>query len=309
MTNEYEDVLRDVAGAVPTAIVLDAGLATSMKTHAFRAAYPNRYFNLGIAEQHAVSFASGLARRGFIPLLHSFSNFLARRAHDQIAISVCWPRCNVKLIAGSCGVFDGRNGPSHMATDDLAAMAALPNMVVVEPGDKRQLRGLLRRVLATNGPAYVRVRRFGAPENLLPDHPDDDGTHVFHRCDDARVTLVVGGSLLCEGLLAVKVLADRDIPVDAIHVAVLKPLDAEAILSSAVRSRLVVSVENHVASGGFSDAVARAIGGLGVRHARCTLPDTAIPAGDAAWQLAYCRLDGVSIADFVEEYVRKGQHV
>src|SRR6201999_2217287 len=105
-------------------VVLDAGLATSMQTTLFQKAFPDRYFNLGIAEQNAVSLASGLARRGWIPLLHTFSNFLARRAHDQIALSIVWPGCNVKLIAGSCGLFDGRNGPSHMAIEDLAVMAA-----------------------------------------------------------------------------------------------------------------------------------------------------------------------------------------
>lgn len=306
---DYEEILREVAGGVPSAVVLDAGLATSMKTRLFREAFPQRYFNLGIAEQHAVSLASGLARRGFVPLLHTFSNFLARRAHDQIALSVCWPGCNVKLIGGSCGVFDGRNGPSHMATDDLAAMMALPDILVAEPGDQRQVRGLLRRIIAARGPAYLRLRRHDAPQDLLRDCPDDGGTHVVQQRDGARATLVVAGSLLGEGLLAVKMLNDRRVLVDALHVAVLKPLDDAPVVRSAARSRLVVTVENHVASGGISDAISRAIGPLGVRQLRRALPDRFVPAGDPAWQLAHCGLDAVSIADLVEQVVREATHV
>lgn len=306
---DYEEILLEIAGGLSSAVVLDAGLATSMKTQLFREAFPDRYFNLGIAEQHAVSLASGLARRGFVPLLHTFSNFLARRAHDQIALSVCWPGCNVKLIAGSCGVFDGRNGPSHMATDDLAAMMALPGMLVVEPGDQRQTRGLLRRIIAARGPAYVRLRRHDVPRDLLPDHPDDGGTHVVQRRDGARVTLVIAGSLLGEGLLATKMLNDRRVLVDALHVAVLKPFDDEPVVRSAARTRLVVTLENHVASGGISDAVNRVIGPMGVRQLRRALPDRFIPAGDPAWQLAHCGLDAASIADFVELAVRETTHV
>lgn len=304
---EYEQILCELAGADPSIVVLDAGLATSMKTHTFQEAHPTRYFNLGIAEQNAVGVASGLARRGFVPLLHTFSNFLSRRAHDQIALSVAWPGCKVKLIAGSCGVFDGRNGPSHMAIDDLAAMSALPNMLVIEPGDQRQTYGLMRRAIAHDGPAYLRLRRLGAPPALLPGTADDAVVHVVQRNDAARGTLVIGGSLLEEGLVAYKILARRGVPLDVIHIAVLKPLDAAAIIDSARRTGLVFTMENHVVSGGFGDAVARAVGPLGVRHLRWGLPDEFIPAGDSAWQLAYCGLDAVSVAYRIEASLNEGQ--
>jgi transketolase len=295
----YEVMLRDLGMENPSVIVIDAGLATSMKTNLFEQAFPERYLNLGIAEQNAVSVASGLARRGLIPLLHTFSNFIARRAHDQVALSIAWPGCNVKLIGGSCGLFDGRNGPSHMAIDDLAVMMSLPGMMVVEPGDQRQTRQLLFTVAAHDGPAYFRLRRHGVPDDLLPEFADSVGTVVIQRPEKSRCTLVVGGSMLQEAQLATRVLQDKDIFIDLIHVSILRPLDIEPIISSASRTRLVVTLENHVACGGLGDAMARAIGPLGFRHLRLSLPDEFIPAGDPAWQLAYCGLDALSLVDHI----------
>jgi len=306
---EYEFILRDLGHANPAVIVIDAGLATSMKTHLFAKAFPERYFNLGIAEQNAVSVASGLARRELVPLVHTFSNFIARRAHDQVALSVAWPRCNVKLIGGSCGVFDGRNGPSHMAIDDLATMFALPGMLIVEPGDRRQTRELLHAVVSHAGPAYLRLRRHGAPEDLLPDLPVDSGVVVAARQENSRATLVAAGSMLGEALQATRLLNESGVPIDLIHVSILRPLHAQPILESAQRTGLVITLENHVASGAFGDAVSRHVAPHGLRHIRFALPDEFIPAGDPRWQLAYCGLDAVAIADRVTQLIAEGTNV
>ncbi len=296
----YGLFLCQLGDADPRVVVIDAGLATSMQTAVFREAWPRRYFNLGIAEQNAVGVASGLARRGFVPLVHSFSNFLARRAHDQIAVSVAWPGCQVKFIAGSCGVFDGRNGPSHMAVDDLAAMSALPGMMVAEPGDLEQTRDLLHAIVKYPGPAYLRVRRHNAPRSLLPGTTGAMGTVVVQQRAEARVTLVVGGSLLSEGLQAVRMLGDRGLSVELVHVTILRPLDGEPIVASARRTGVVVTLENHVMTGGFGDGVARVVGDLGVRIVRLALPDVFVPAGDPAWQLAYCGLDAHSVVQRIQ---------
>jgi transketolase len=301
----YEELLRDAGELRPRTLVLDAGLATSMRTHLFRSAFPHRYFNLGIAEQNAVGVASGLARRGFVPMLHTFANFVTRRAHDQVALSVAWPRCNVKLIAGSCGVFDGRNGPSHMAIDDLAAMSALPGMMVVEPGDAQQTRALLSAVLDYEGPAYFRLRRNDVPRLIAPEDAAC-GTLVLHATDAPRCTLVACGTMLEETLAAHRMLGARGIAADLLHVSVLQPLDAAAIATSARRSRRVVTVENHVTTGGFGDAISRAIGPEGIPHLRLGLPSEFIPAGAPAWQLAYCGLDASAVATRVSRFVHEG---
>lgn len=292
----YEQILLEAGRARPEVLVLDAGLATSMRTHLFAAAFPERYFNLGIAEQNAVGVAGGLARRGFVPLLHTFSNFVARRAHDQLALSVAWPGCAVGVVAGSCGVFDGRNGPSHMATDDLAAVGALPGMWVAEPGDLRQTAHLLERLVGLGGPGYLRLRRFGAPADLLGEPLPPGGSVLVRARDDARCTLVACGSMLGEVLRAHALLQERGVPADVVHAAVLKPLDPAPILASAARTGLLVTVENHVAAGGWGDAVARHAGPRGIPHLRLALPDAYVPAGDPAWQLAWCGLDAERVA-------------
>lgn len=293
---EYDVILEEMGAGNEAVICLDAGLATSMKTHRFARAFPQRYFNLGIAEQNAVGVASGLARRGFIPLMHTFSNFLTRRAHDQMVLSAVWPGCPVKFIAGSCGVFDGRNGPSHMATDDLATASSMPGMMVVEPGDLRQTRALLDQIIQHPGPAYLRLRRYGQSVDCLGDAFNPGGTSVIQTHDAPQFTLVLGGSMLEEGLFAAKLVQDEGLALDILHVAVLKPLDAAPIIASAEKSKCVVTVENHIGRGGFGESVALALGPLGIAQHRFHLPDAFIPAGDATWQLHHCQLDAHSLA-------------
>jgi transketolase len=310
MSLAYGEVLRDLGRRYPQVLVLDAGLATSMHTNLFCSQFPERYLNLGIAEQNAVGVASGLARRGFIPVLHSFSNFLARRAHDQVFVAAVWPSCNVKFVAGTCGVFDGHNGPSHLAFDDLAVMCALPGVTVVEPGDLTQMRELLSMIVDKPGPAYLRLRRFGLPGDLLGDASLEQGTVVVSKDPVAICTLVACGSLLAEGIQATRMLADRGIHVDLIHISILNPLNAEPVLESARRTGQVVTIENHSPVGGFGDAIARALGSLGVQLYRLSIPCEIIPAGDPEWLLSYCGLDAASVTQSVSAIVqRRSPHV
>jgi transketolase len=293
----YARALRDLGNQHANAIVVDAGLATSMQTSLFQAAFPERYVNLGIAEANAVGYASGLARRGFRPIVHSFANFLARRAHDQIAVSIALPRLRVLLVGGSCGIFDGRNGPSHFASDDLATFTALPGFTVYEPADGDDLQEAMREAMAEDGPSYVRLRRNGMrPGN--GERRGGEGTHLVHAGGDpTAVTVVVIGNLLEEALTAVRILADEGIQADLFHVVRVKPLAIEAVLASARRSRRTVIVENHSMVGGGAQAVTTALAGHGINVACFTLPDDFLPAGDPQWLLAVTGLDATSLAD------------
>ncbi|MFD3504220.1 transketolase family protein [Streptomyces sp. NPDC058678] len=300
-SQSYGQLLVELGQGTPDLVVLDAGLGTSMETADFRAAYPDRYFNLGIAEQNAVGVASGLAHEGYVPLLHSFANFLVRRAHDQVAVSVAWPGRSVKLIAGHCGLWDGRNGPSHTSYDDLAGILNLPGMLVVEPADQTQTRHLMAEVIAYDGPAYVRLRRHGMPRDLAG-APLNRGS-VLVRQAPARpaCTVVAAGTMLAEALHAARLLGDTGTHVDLIGVAVLAPANLEPVLQSAARSGMVAVIENHAPHGGLADVVAAAVSPFGLPVHRFTLPKEFLPAGDSDWLLTHCGLAGPQLAARIEQ--------
>jgi transketolase len=293
----YARVLCDIGAADPAVFVIDAGLATSMQTGLFRAAFPERYVNLGIAEANAVGYASGLARRGIKPIVHSFGNFLARRAHDQIAISIALPRLPVLLVGGSCGVFDGRNGPSHFAGDDLATFTALPDFRVYEPADAADLKDAMREAVNGDGPAYVRLRRNGMP-SAIGDRGSRGATRRVHVAGKPSVVTVVAvGNLLDEALTAVRILADEDIQADLFHVMRIKPIEIEPIFASAKASGRAIVIENHCGIGGGAQAIAGALASHGIKISSFTLPDRFLPAGDPRWLLTHTGLDASSLAE------------
>jgi transketolase len=298
----YARILVEAGTAHPKLVVVDAGLATSMQTAAFRAAFPERYVNLGIAEANAVGFASGLARRGFHPVVHSFANFLARRAHDQIAVSVALPGLPVTLVGGSCSVFDGKNGPSHFAGDDLATFTTLPGFSVFEPADAVDLAAVL--TAAADRPAYLRLRRYGMPVSIGAHPTARAPVRLVHDGGpDAVATIVAIGAMLDETLTACRILDDDGFAVDLFHILRIKPLDADLILASAHRTRCVVAVENHVAVGGGASLVEARVAPLGIRFCSLSLPDEFQPAGDPNWLLARCGLDATSLAERIADFL------
>lgn len=308
-SRRYGEMLVGLGRDHPDLIVLDAGLGTSMETAGFQAAYPDRYINLGIAEQNAVGVASGLAREGFVPILHSFANFLARRARDQIAVSVAWPGVPVKLVVGSCGLWDGRNGASHTGNDDLAGIVNMPGMLVAEPADQAQTRQLLADLIAYPGPAYMRLRRHGMPRDIAG-QPLDDGSVLVHQASGRPAcTLVAIGTMLAEALYAARLLGDGGTEVDLIGVSVLTPASLGPVIESVGRSGLAVVIENHAPHGGFADSIAAALSPLGVAMHRFTLPREFLPAADPTWLLAHCSLSGPQIAARIDDVLARPSEV
>jgi transketolase len=294
----YAPLLTALGGRDERVVVVDAGLGSSMQTGQFRAAFPRRYINLGIAEANAVGFSSGLARRGLRPFVHSFSNFLARRAHDQIAISVVVPGLPVTFVAGSCGVFDGRNGPSHFAGDDLAGMCALPGMTLFEPADAADLATVLEWAHASVGPVYLRLRRNGMPQAIGNPRQSRGAVRLIQLGPASPVVTVVAiGAILDEAVTSCRILVDHGIVPELFHVLRIKPLDGSTILASARNTGRIVVIENHVAHGGCAGDIAALAAGEGIRFDALTLPDNILPAGDPRWLLTHCGLDATSIAE------------
>jgi len=254
MRDAFAAALVELGRERPEVLVLDADLNTSSKTVAFKDAFPDRFIQVGIAEQDLFGIAAGLALEGFLPFPSTFAVFAARRALDQIAISICYPSLNVKIPGSYVGLPTSRAGASHNCIEDIAVMRSLPNMRVADPGDNRDLRAILRTAAATPGPAYFRVTRLRVDDLFGPDHSFEWGRGELLR-DGDDVTLFGTGIMTGLCVRAADRLAADGIRARVVHLASIKPLDADLVVQSARRTGCAVTAENATILGGFGAAV------------------------------------------------------
>ena len=244
-------------------IVLDCQTAMPTAAVAFAKAFPDRFIDLGIAEQNAVSFAAGLARMGFVPIVPLFACFSSRRALDQVTIQAAYANLNVKVCGLYAGLTSPNTGATHQMISDLAVMRSIPNMTVVEPADALEMRQALAAVVAHRGPVYFRMVRgdIGGP---CPRVVPDDYTFRLGRAALLRegrdVTLAGSGLMVSRCLAAAEILEREGISADVVTVSTIKPLDAELLIARARRTGAVVTAENHSVVGGLGGAVAEALG-------------------------------------------------
>jgi transketolase len=220
----------------------------------FKQAYPERFIQVGIAEQNLFGISAGLALSGFIPFPSTFAVFASRRALDQIAISICFPNLNVKIPGSYVGLPTSRAGASHNCIEDIVVMRALPNMRVADPADAADLRAVMLHAAAVDGPVYFRITRLTIPPIFGKDHTFEWGKGVVVRegCD---VTLFGTGIMTSFCLSAADMLAEQEISAEVVHLASIKPIDRELILASAARTGCAVTAENATINGGFGSAV------------------------------------------------------
>jgi transketolase len=234
--------------------VLDADLCTSTKANLFRDRFPSRFVQLGIAEQNLFGVAAGLALEGFIPFPCTFASFAARRALDQLAISICYAGLNVKVPGSYPGLPTSRAGASHNCIEDLSVMRALPNMRVADPGDNAELVAIMEAAVETPGPVYFRVTRL-----TLPPLPGQSMGFQWGKGRIVRpgkdVTLFGTGMMTSLCLRAADELAGESIEAEVVHLASVKPIDRELIAESAGRTGCGVTAENGTILGGFGSAV------------------------------------------------------
>ncbi len=258
--------MRDAFGAAlvelgrerPDVFVLDADLNTSSKTNLFLDAFPARFIQVGIAEQDLFGIAAGLALEGFIPFPSTFAVFAARRALDQIAISIAYPRLNVKIPGSYVGLPTSRAGASHNSVEDIAVMRAVPNMLVADPGDNADLRAVVRAAAETPGPVYFRVTRLNVPDMFDVDHEFRWGHGEIVRAGN-DVSLFSTGIMTSLCLRAADLLEGEGISGEVVHLASIKPLDAELVRRSASKTGCAVTAENATVIGGFGSAVLEAL--------------------------------------------------
>mgnify|MGYP003115648712 CR=1 FL=1 len=265
----------------PDIVGLTADLAKYTDLHVFAEAYPDRFYQMGMAEQLLMSAAAGLAREGFMPFATTYAVFASRRAYDFICMAIAEEKLNVKICCALPGLTTGY-GPSHQATDDVAIFRAMPNMAIVDPCDARDVETAVPAIAAHRGPVYMRLLRGKVPLVL-----DEYGyefefgkAKLLHHGND--VLFISTGILTMRVLEAARMLRADSIDAAVLHVATIKPLDLETILREARRpGRLVVVAENHSIVGGLGEAVATALltDGIAPAFRQIGLPDNFLDAG------------------------------
>lgn len=253
----YGEELVKLAEEYPELVVLDADLSSATMTKAFSKAYPERFFNMGIAEADMMGFAAGLAACGKKPFANSFAMFSAGRAWEQVRNSIAYPHLNVKCVGSHGGLSVGEDGATHQCVEDLALMSAIPGMVVVNPCDGPEMRRAVKALLDYDGPAYLRLGRM-AVESVTDETPGYEftlGKAAMLR-DGADVTLAATGLMVQRALAAAEMLAARGVSARVLDFHTIKPLDTEAVLAAARETGCIVTSEEHSVIGGLGSAVA-----------------------------------------------------
>ncbi len=253
----FGKALEDLGRSHPAVVVLDTDIADSCHTEAFRRAYPDRAFDLGVAEQSLPTFAAGLALCGKIPFCNSFAVFAVTRGLDMIRQSVCYNRANVKIVGHAAGQTMGYTGPSHHTLEDIAALRSLPGMAIVTPCDAVELRQLVIALADWPGPAYLRLPRTAVPALHGPGYRFEMGK-MDRLAEGGDVTLFSHGDLVHLALAAREELRARGIAARVVNAPCLKPLAEEEILRQGAGTRAALVVEDHSVMGGLGSAVAEA---------------------------------------------------
>ena len=254
----YGKALAALSEQYPELVCFDADLAGATMTKFFKAACPERFFDMGIAECDMVGVAAGLSACGKIPFVHSFATFASRRCFDQIAISVCYAGLNVKIVGSDPGVGAELNGGTHMALEDMGIMRTLPGMTVFEPTDSVQLRKALPAIVEHEGPVYIRLFRRQA-ENVFDDGYEFDLGKADLLRDGSDVTLIASGVCVANALQAAETLAQEGVSARVLNIHTIKPIDADAVIKAASETGALVTAENHNVIGGLGSAVAEVL--------------------------------------------------
>ncbi len=264
---DLRDALRDAviesAAENPKVLVLDSDVAVATKVIAFKRDFPDRFIQLGVAEQNTISFAAGLANAGYIPLVNAFGAFAARRSLDQVYVHLAYAKSNVKILGGYAGLTTPNTGATHQEQTSLAVMRAIPNMTVIEPADEPELRSALRTIIEYLGPVYVRLSRCDVNGGPVDVSPEGYSFKIGVGCtlrEGQDVTLVGCGLMVSRCLAAAESLSHKGISARVINMSSIKPIDEDLLVRAATETGCIVTAENHNIIGGLGGAVAEVIG-------------------------------------------------
>ena len=255
----YIEGLLDIGAEHDDVFVLDGDCAKANYTTRFQEKFPDRFFNLGIAECDIVGTAAGMAAMGKVPFANAYGNFLTGRGFDQVRVSVAYSGRNAKIVGHNAGTSAAQEGATHLPLEDVGIMRAIPEMTVVVPCDAVEMRKAVHAVHALDGPVYLRVGKLPVPVVTDESTPFEIGRAVGLR-EGGDVTLLTTGCMASETLRAAELLAAEGLEADVLHLHTIKPLDVEAVIASATRTGCVVTAEEHSVLNGLGSAVAEALG-------------------------------------------------
>ena len=298
----YGKALVDLGNENGKVVVLDADLAGATMTKYFKAAHPDRFFDMGIAEADMVATSAGLSTMGLIPFCSTFAMFGAGRAYDQMRNSVAYPHFNVKLCCSHAGVSVGEDGGSHQCVEDLALMRAIPGMTVIVPADAKEARKAVFALAEYNGPSYLRLARLATPV-FEEDYPFEIGKANVLR-EGTDVAVFACGLMVNESLEAAKLLEAEGIHAAVINVHTIKPIDAACVTEWAERCGKVITVEEHSTIGGLGDAVADVLmGKVACKFHKIGVQDQFGQSGKAADVLREYGLTADQIAQEIKQNI------
>ncbi len=290
----------------PEVVVLTADLTNSSEVGKWRDTYPDRFFGMSMAEQNVMGFASGLAREGYVPYIHTFAVFIYRRPYDQLAMSIAYPNLPVKFVAFLPGITTP-GGVTHQAIEDVSIMRATPNMTILETADATEVESVLDVAHAVDGPVYIRMLRGEVPRLFPKNEPMKlDEVRVLSDGDD--IVVVTSGITTEEAMRAHQPLAEAGVGMKHLHVSTHKPFNDPVILESIEASRHgVITLENHTIVGGLGSAVAEKMAdtGSGKRLLRLGLRDTYAHGASRPYLMKEYGLDAAALVAGVEELTGK----
>lgn len=300
----YGNALVELGAKNPDVVVLDADLAAATKTGVFKKAYPDRFFDCGIAESNMVGVAAGLATVGKIPFVSSFAMFAAGRAFEQVRNSVGYPHLNVKIGATHAGITVGEDGASHQCNEDIALMRTIPGMVVMCPSDDIEAKACVMAAAEYEGPVYMRFGRAACPViNDRPDYKFEIGKGTVVR-EGKDLTIVATGVCVGSALEAAESLKADGVDAEVINICTIKPLDEEIIINSAKKTGRVVTAEEHSVIGGLGSAVCDALSAAyPVPVKKIGMQDVFGESGSAAALMEKYQLDGKGVYAQIKEWL------
>lgn len=254
----FGETLQELGRDNANIVVVDGDVHDSTRTRFFAEAFPDRFFNVGIAESNMVGVASGLAASGKEALAASFACFLLCNAYDQIRMGIAYPQANVKLVGTHSGISIGADGPSQMAIEDIALATSLPHFTVLVPADASATRAATRAMFAHQGPVYLRIGRPEVPTVYMNGADFEIGKANRLR-DGSDVTIIACGLMVAAALEAAQTLSEKGIEARVLDMHTIKPLDEEAVAQAARETGGIVTAEEHLLNGGLGAAVAQAV--------------------------------------------------